>query len=502
MHSLSKSKLMAFRQCPKRLWLEIHRKDLRIDSASAEANFAVGNQVDAVARQLYDTNNDARLIDRTAGTVQALSSSTAALKSAQPVFEAGFSAEGALAFADIMLPQGSSRKLSWRMVEVKAASSVKDYHHDDVAIQAHIALAAGVPLKAVAVAHIDSSWVYPGGKDYRDLLVEQDLSVEAFARSDEVKRWISDARRVAAKRKEPAIKTGNQCNTPFPCAFFTYCQAQEPIPENPVSFLPNVRTARLKALLSETTELADVPDDALNRLQLRVKTQTLLNKIYFAAKNARAELSQHQGPYYFLDFETINFAVPIWRGTKPYQQIPFQFSLHRVGRNSKYVHHSFIDLSGKNPSKAIAEALIAACGTRGAIFAYGVFEETCIKNLAARLPKLRAPLLAIQARLVDLLKTARAHYYHPAQEGSWSIKEVLPCIAPELNYESLTVQDGQMAMQAYAEAIAPETSKHRKAELEEQLLAYCEQDTLGLLHIWAYFVGLTVLTSKRHVQTP
>lgn len=497
MQSLSKSKLMAFRQCPKRLWLEIHRKSLRVDSASAEANFAVGNQVDAVARQLYDMNNDARLIDRTAGTAQALVSSTAALKSAKPVFEAGFSAAGALAFADIMLPQGNGRKLGWRMVEVKAACSVKDCHHDDVAIQAYIALAAGVPLKAVAVAHIDNSWVYPGGKDYRGLLVEQDLSVEAFARSDDVKSWISDAQRVVAKRKEPAIKTGNQCNTPYPCAFFTYCQAQEPTPEHPASWLPNVRTDNLRALLGEATELADVPDEALNPLQLRVKTQTLANKVYFAKKNALADLSHHQGPYYFLDFETINFAVPIWRGTKPYQQIPFQFSLHRVGRNSKYVHHSFIDLSGKNPTKAIAEALIAACGTRGSIFAYGAFEKTCIKNLAARLPKLRAPLLAIHARLVDVLEKARAHYYHPAQEGSWSIKKVLPCIAPELNYESLNVQDGQMAMQAYAEAIAPETSKHRKAELEKQLFEYCKQDTLGLLHIWAYLSSVSLARDFR-----
>ena len=131
-----------------------------------------------------------------------------------------------------------------------------------------------------------------------------------------------------------------------------------------------------------------------------------------------------------------------------------------------------------------------------------MFEETCIKNLAARLPKLRAPLLAIQARLVDLLKTACAHYYHPVQEGSWSIKAVLPCIAPELNYESLTVQDGQMAMLTYLEAIAPETSKYRKAELEKQLFEYCKQDTLGLLHIWAYFVGRTVLTGECNVQTP
>ncbi len=493
MHSFSKSKLMAHRQCEKRLWLELHRKELAVDSASAEANFAVGNRVDELARQLYDANNDGLFIDRATGTKQALSSSALAMQTAQPIFEAGFSANGAFAFADIMLPQQNSRKLTWRMVEVKATTSVKPYHHDDVAIQAYIANAAGVSLHSVAVAHIDKNWVYPGGKNYHGLLIEHDLSEQALARGEEVKSWISAAQRVARKRKAPAIKVGKHCTAPFECPFIAHCQAQEPAPEASANWLPNVRTAKLKALLSETNELADVPNEALNRLQLRVKTQSLSNKIYFDAKAARAELSRHQGPYHFLDFETINFAVPIWRGTQPYQQIPFQFSLHRVGCNAKFVHRSFLDLSGKNPSKAIAEALIAACGTRGAIFAYGAaFEKRCISTLARRLPKLRLQLLAIHARIVDLLKTARNYYYHPAQEGSWSIKEVLPSIAPELNYESLSVQNGQMAMQVYVEAIAPETTKSRKTEIEQQLLEYCRQDTLGLLHIWSYLSSVSL----------
>ena len=498
MQNLSKSKLIAFRQCKKRLWLEIHRKDLLVNSASSEANFAVGRRVDELARQLYDTNNDARLIDRAVGFTQALSASILALKTAKPVFEAGFSANGALSFADIMLPKRAGKRVTWRMVEVKAATSVKPYHEDDVAIQAYIAKAAGVPLHSVAVAHINKDWVYPGKKDYNGLLIEHDLSVDA--RGDEVKSWISAAQRVVQKTKEPAIKTGSHCNTPFPCPFIAHCQSQEPTAEYPTGLLPNVRTGELKALLSEISELAEVPDDALNLLQLRVKTQTLWNEVYFAGNEALAELSVHQGPYYFLDFETINLAVPIWKGTKPYQQIPFQFSLHRVNRNSKIEHRCFIDLSGKNPSKAIAEALIRDCGTRGTIFAYGAsFEKTCIKTLAERLPKLRAPLLAIHARIVDLLKTARNHYYHPGQEGSWSIKAVLPSIAPLLNYEALDVQDGQTAMQAYAEAITPGTSKGRISEIKKQLEAYCKLDTFGLLHIWAHFIGRTILMSESDV---
>ena len=162
-----------------------------------------------------------------------------------------------------------------------------------------------------------------------------------------------------------------------------------------------------------------------------------------------------------------------------------------MGSTAKITHRSFLDLSGKNPSTAIAEALIKACGTRGSIFAYGAaFEKMCISKLAKRLPKLRTPLLAIHARIVDLLQIARDHYYHPSQQGSWSIKKVLPAVVPELRYDALDgVQDGGMAMDGFMEAIQPETPIDRKNQIEQQLLAYCKLDTYAMVRLWQVFAG-------------
>ena len=187
MRNLSKSKLLAFRQCPKRLWLEVHRPDLRVETSDTEARFQVGHEVGEIARRLYDPNGSGAVVDAQAeGFGPALARSAALLESSAPVFEAGFAAEGALAFADIMLPVGKEPKHSWRMVEVKSSTSVKDYHRDDIAIQAFVALAAGVPLKSIALAHIDSEWLYPGDDNYQGLLKENDLTNEAFERGDEV----------------------------------------------------------------------------------------------------------------------------------------------------------------------------------------------------------------------------------------------------------------------------------------------------------------------------
>jgi len=494
MRALSKSKILAFRQCAKRLWLEIHRPELREDSTETKARFAVGHQIGETARQLFDLTGDGILVEfQRDGMEAALVQSTQLLASPHPVFEAGFSSEGALAFADIMLPAHKSGRRGWRMIEIKSSTSVKDYHRDDIAIQTFVARAAGVQLVSVALVHIDSTWVYPGGEKYQGLLKENDLTDEAFSRSKEVKGWIADAQTVARMHNEPEVKTGAHCDTPYPCGFLDYCQQQEPQAKYPVGWLPRIQTKALKTLINDqgVIDIRNVPDDLLNDRQRRVKAHTLSGLPFFDADAAAASLAGLDLPAYFLDFETIQFAVPIWKGTRPYQQIAFQFSMHKLSSAVKVEHISFLDLSGNDPSRSLAEALIAACGKRGPVFVYNAgFETARIKELAERFPRLKQPLLAINSRVIDLLRVAEQNYYHPSQEGSWSIKKVLPTIAPDLSYDTLDgVQDGGMAMSAYQEAISPLTIESRKQEICEQLLAYCRLDTYALLRLWQFFAG-------------
>lgn len=499
MRNLSKSKLLAFRQCPRRLWLEVHQPELSKPSASVQSRFNEGHRVGDIARQLYDPRGKGQLIDpKTEGYVSAIDRTQALLASAQPIFEATFAANGALALADVMLPIRKSGQRAWRMVEVKSATSVKDYHRDDAAIQVHVARNAGVPLASISLALIDTSWVYPGGGEYQGLLIENDLTDEAFGRDSEVKTWISAAQTVVRKRAEPIIGTGAQCSDPHPCGFQAHCQASEPQVEYPVRWLPDVRAKKMKKLIEVDgiIDMRDAPDEHLNDQQQRVKKHTLAGSTFFDKRGAAADLSGHKLPAYFVDFETIQFAAPIWKGTQPHQKIPFQFSVHRLARTGKVEHESFLDLSGKDPSKAFAQSLIAACGERGPIFVYSkTFETGRIKELAARFARRRPALLAINARVVDLLEVAQKRYYHPHQQGSWSIKQVLPTIAPDLRYDALeAVQDGGMAMQAYLTAIAPETAADEKARLEQALLKYCALDTYAMVRLWQFFADRTDLT--------
>lgn len=492
MANLSKSKLLAWRQCPKRLWLEIHRKELLNFSAATEATHQTGHTVGDIARQIYDPSGEGHFLDLKEISFGELlaQSETLSKKSQQPIFEAGFCANGALSLADVMLPVTQGRKRAWRMVEVKSSTGLKDYYRDDAAIQAYVTRAAGVPLVAIALAHIDKNWVYPGKQNYQGLLVEHDLTEEAFARGEEIEGWIAAAQIVARKRKEPVISTGGHCTKPYACGFADYCSSQEAQAEYPVHWLPRVQSKALKEHLAQSNgELRDVPDELLNERQLRVKHCTLNNKTWFDAEGAAADLAPHKLPGYFLDFETVQFAAPIWKGTHPYQQIPFQFSVHRLSRSGKLEHSEFLDLSGKDPSRKFAEALIEACGQQGTVFVYNAaFEMTRIKELAERFPKLKKSLLAINERIFDLLKVAEARYYHPSQQGSWSIKKVLPAIASDLSYDALDgVQDGGMAMEVFKEAIAKECSNENKQKIDRQLRLYCGMDTLAMLRLFKLF---------------
>lgn len=493
MRTFSKSKLLALRQCPKKLWLEVHRPDLLEYSTETDARLQIGRQVGEIARRIYDRDGNGVLIDvQAAGFDHAFERTTELLRTCQPIFEAGFSAGGALTFIDILLPEQKGNELAWHMIEVKSSTSVKDYHYDDLAVQAFAVKAAGIPLASISLAHIDSSWTFPGNADYRGLLKENDLTAEIMRRTEEVEEWILQAQNLAAQSTEPAVATGNQCFSPFECSFYDYCSRNEPKPEYPVAWLPRFSSAKAEKLAAQgIDDLRNVPDEWLNGKQLRVKTHTLTGAVFFDAAGAASDLAAHPLPACFLDFETIQFAVPVWIGTRPYQQIPFQFSLHRLDVSGQLAHTEFLDLSGNDPSESFAQSLIAACGEQGPVFVYNAgFETARIRELAERFPFLNQPLLAINDRVVDLLPVVRERYYHPSQQGSWSIKKVLPAVVPELRYDALDgVQDGGMAMNAFLEGIHPNTVPERKTQIEQQLLAYCKLDTYAMVRLWQVFSG-------------
>jgi hypothetical protein len=493
MRALSKSKLMALRQCPRRLWLEIHHPELRQDESLTQARFAIGDLVGELARGLYDPEDNGVLIDVPGdGPDAGVRRTRDLLERRVPIFEAGLEGGGARAFVDVLRPVRRGAQRSWELIEVKSSASLKASHRDDVAIQAYVAHASGLPLAAVKLAHVDTGFVYPGHDDYHGLLREIDLTAEVLARQGEVAGWVAQGAAVAARSDMPELLTGSQCRTPHPCGFLRHCRALEPAVEYPISLLPRLQGELRRRIEAQgMRDLRELGEQDLSPLQRKVRQHTLDGTLFFDQAGAQADLGGLPGPHAFLDFEAVQLAVPIWPGTRPYQMFPFQFSLHVRRAAAALEHHEYIDLSGAEPGRAFAEALVQACPATGAVLVWNAsFELARIAELAARFPDLAARLQSIHGRVLDLLKVAEARYYHPAQRGSWKLKRVLPTLSSDLDHARLAgVRDGHMAMLAYVEAIQPDTAAPRRGQLRAELLEYCRLDTLALVHIHDFLSG-------------
>jgi len=258
----------------------------------------------------------------------------------------------------------------------------------------------------------------------------------------------------------------------------------------PIEILPYVKGNNTVAQLQADgyKDLRSVPADRLSHPKhIKVHTATLSGKAILEPE-AVTKIQALPYPRYYLDFETIGFAVPIWAGTRPYKQLPFQWSCHIEQADGTISHQEFLDVSGNDPREMFAKTLVEAVGEKGPVIVYNAgFEGGRIRELAQAYPELSSKLLAIIDRFFDLLPLARSYYYHPDMKGSWSIKDVLPTVAPEFNYANLEVGSGLMAQEAYKEAIDSKTSAERKEEVRQAMLKYCEQDTIAMVkivHAW------------------
>lgn len=473
---LSKSRVLAVRQCPKRLWLEANRPELRIVTPDVQRRFDQGHRLNDAVHGLIPEGHligdEVPLGDALKLTKRHLSRSPE-----QPLFEATFSKNRVLVRADVF----SRTDGAWRLTEVKSSTKVKPYHLDDCAVQTWVIREAGYPVAQTVLAHVDTSFTYRGDGDYHGLLKHVDVTEKVEALLPEVPVWVSKGLEVLAA-EEPEIAVGPQCTDPFQCAFLPHCSP--PPPEYPVSLLPNQGRIVHELLDEGIEDIRDIPAVRLTRpLHERVRRATITGEPYVGTELSE-QLRGLSYPRYYLDFETTQFVIPLWADTHPYEQLPFQWSCHVETTDGDLRQAAFLDTTGEPPMRGCAEQLLKALGQSGPILTYSPFERRVINDLVKRFPDLRAPLEALVERIVDLLPIVKAHYYHPTMRGSFSIKAVLPTVAPHLSYDELgDVKDGTAAQGAFEEAIFEGTAPSRRQEIERELLDYCALDTLAMVEL-------------------
>ena len=486
-HYLSKSRLISAWQCPKRLYLEKFRPELAEITDATRALFATGHEVGAVAKRLYGTTDAVEIpFDRKMSRMVDATRELLASGARFPIFEATFEHDGILVRADVLIPSRDA----WRLVEIKASTSVKDYHVLDCAIQEWVLRNAGVRLTSIHLAHINNQFVYPGEGDYDGLFVEHDLTGEVQSVDPRVEDLVASARQTLAGGM-PKVNVGPQCSNPFECPFVNFCWPTDT--KYPIAGLGGSKAKLGEYVAAGYRDICDVPADEISaETQLRIHHVTCEGEPEIL-DGARAALNALDYPRFHLDFETIAPAVPFWADTRPYEVVPVQWSCHiddGTGDGSWQAmrHEEFLDLSGNPPMRALTERLIETLGDSGPVLMYTDYELRVIRNLIELFPDLKRDLEKIIDRLFDLHPVVRNNYYHPDMLGSWSIKAVLPTINPDMDYKELEgIQEGTAASNAFLEAISPDTDMVRKLELEEQLRRYCRFDTEAMAEIVRFF---------------
>ena len=379
---LSKSRFQYGLQCLKRLYLEAYHRELADPvGAGLQAIFDSGTAVGELARRRFP--NGALVEETHLEHAQAVETTKALLAddAIPALYEAAFTFRGIRTRIDVLRRNG---RQGFDLVEVKSTTSVKPEHVTDVAIQLYAAEGCGVRIDRAYLMHINNAYVYLGGDhDLEQLFTLADVSdrSRAFV-AESVPNDLDRMWEALQLDHAPDIAVGRHCESPYRCSFYGHCHQGEAGIDRPLSISPSLASR--------------------------------LGEIAFPAA--------------FLDFETVGLAVPVYVGTRPYQRVPFQWSMHILDADGRLSHASFLNGDAEDPRERFITGLLEAVPSEGSIVAYSPYEKTMMRELAEAFPHYEDGLLALCDRVVDLLKLLRGSYYHPGFNGSYSLKSVLPAL--------------------------------------------------------------------------
>jgi len=476
---ISKTQYVKGVQCPKALWYYRHRKDLKPEIDELKQNdFDTGNEVGKLATKYFDEGVE--ITEAYDQIDQAIDSTQKAVKRGENnIFEAtACSDDGAYSRIDILEKVRGSD--TWNLVEVKSSTSVKDSHIEDMALQRYAFIHAGYNVNKSILMHINGAYVRSGSIEVKELFKLADRTADVEDKMGEVKENVQSLLKTLNQNQEPDVEIGKQCKKPFKCDYYDHCWQH--IPEYSVYNI--FRPKKLKALLGKNIiKVEDIPDDfKTTEMELLVVNAYKQGKIYKDTSKLEEFLGNLIYPLYYLDYETINPAVPLFDNTSPYQKIPFQFSLHiQEKKGGEFKHVEFLHTRDDDPRPDIIKALVENCGTTGSVLVYSKsFEEGVNNNLARAFPSYKAVLDNINERMVDLIVPFDKRYlYHPEMKGSASLKIVLPVLVPDMTYDGFAIDDGRTASIRYMKCIKNTVSGQEKDKIFQDLKEYCAQDTLA-----------------------
>lgn len=491
--TLSKTTYILWRECPKNAWYKIHKPEIYNATELSDFEKAIietGNDVELIARQLFPNGI---LIEGRDEKAQKLTKDYMT-QGQEILFQPIFVKDGFLAALDVL--KFNADRNTYTIYEVKATNSIDEQtHYHDLAFQFCLLKKFGYKVESANLIHLNPDYVRSDDIDVDKLFLIEDITEKVEGMLDSVSIEMGKALEYISKEKEPegsccCLYKGRSrhCNT--------FKHANPQVPEYSVHDLHRIGNSKgkLQELIdSDILHIKDVPDDfELSEAQRNQVDAHILDKILLDKIQVASELEKLSFPLYFLDYETCPCAIPRFKGFSPYQQIPFQYSLHILeAPDAELKHKEFLYEKADDPSRALATSLQNDIGDKGSVIVWNKrFECGINEQIAKRLPEFELFMSSVNSRVYDLEDVFRKQFYvHKDFKGRTSIKKVLPVLVPELSHKNLNIQEGGTASQKWDE-ITASTDKAEQEKIIHDLKEYCKLDTYAMFAIWKHLYDL------------
>lgn len=482
--SISKSKYVAGLQCPKLLWTHYNDPESIPDPDDAKkAIFKIGHEVGDLAKALYP---DGKEVEWSRDLAQTVRDTEDLIKQRVPIFEASFLIDGSYCRADLLVPVDGG---AWDLYEVKSATKVKDVNIDDVSFQADAIERTGLRLDRLYLMHLDSTYVRDSEIDPAGLFFASDVTEAARLRQPAVAAKVREMHRCIAGPC-PSTPVGEHCFKPYACDLWDTCSDR--LPEHSVLDLNGIRKNKAFAMIDQGVDaIADMAESGLSEKHLVQRAAVVTGAPQVQVDEIRAFLDRLAYPVYCLDFEAMNPAVPVFDGTRPYQHIPFQTSLHIIDAKGQSPRHAeYLANTQDDPRPGLIEAL-KAVGPDGSLLAFNTtYEKRIVRELARDFPDDNGFLMSLHDRFEDLATPfSRFWYYDARQHGSSSLKAVLPVLTDK-TYKGMEIEEGGQAMREFQRVIFGGAGDDEKNRVLDALREYCRQDTQAMVDILEALEGL------------
>lgn len=477
---ISKTRMMKGFRCTKAIYLNVFSPELEAPiTPEQQALFDQGNAVGEEARKQFPGGV---LVDNKPWDfIGSLKKTRSYIEDgSQIIFEAAFEHNGCYARADVI--KFSSETKRWTIYEVKSSTKVKPEHIDDVGLQTWIIANAKLPIEQIYLLHLDPDCHYP---DLSNLFRKVDVTEKLREKYPSVLPRVTEIVSTLQSASAPAIDIGQHCLEPNECGFQAACWKEKNIPEVSVFDLPQIRDKKWDFYKRGLIDLDAAPIEELSEIQRRALKAHTTGKRFVDADGIKKALSAWKFPLVFLDFETINPALPRYRGCGPYEHVPFQFSAHIWPETGAAIEHrEYLHCEPTDPRADLISPLLQSCvGTGSVVTYYARFEIDRIKELIAFAPEHGESFGGIISRMVDPLPVIRDFIYDPGFKGSFSLKAVAPALlGNNFSYDGMLVSDGRTAQRGFEELIVCSDPK-RKEELRQGMLEYCRKDTLVMVEL-------------------